>query len=254
MKTNNTIFFFLFLFVQAGYSQNVRSEISGKISVNDGFAAAVKVVNLATAKEVVSDSSGYFSVLVTKGDVLNFSAFNLDTVELKIIDKHFDDNLIAIIMKQKTNQLKEVVINHYAQINEKTLGIVPDNQKKYTQAERKLQTAGDFKPIMLLGLIGGSMPLDPLINKINGRTKRLKKELVVEGKITSVVKLQRYFDENYYIENLKIPIQYVDGFKIYIIENDKFASQLKNNNVPMMTFLIIDLANKYKEIIACEKE
>jgi hypothetical protein len=28
---------------------------------------------------------------------------------------------------------------------------------------------------MLLGLIGGSMPLDPLINKINGRTKRLKK-------------------------------------------------------------------------------
>jgi hypothetical protein len=232
----------------------VRSEISGKISVNNGFVAAVKIINLATSKEVVSNSSGYFSVLVSKGDVLVFSAFNLETVELKIIDKHFKDNFVAIIMNQKNNQLEEVVINQYAQLNEKTLGIVPDNQKKYTQAERKLQTAGDFKPIMLLGLLGGSMPLDPLINKINGRTKRLKKELVVEGKITSVVKLQRYFDENYYIENLKIPIQYVDGFKIYIIENDKFASQLKNNNVPMMTFLIIDLANKYKEIIACENE
>jgi hypothetical protein len=33
---------------------------------------------------------------------------------------------------------------------------------------------------MLLGMIGGSMPLDPLINKINGRTKRLKKKVILE--------------------------------------------------------------------------
>jgi hypothetical protein len=37
---------------------------------------------------------------------------------------------------------------------------------------------------MLLGLLGGSMPLDPLINKINGRTKRLKKLVVLEAKTT----------------------------------------------------------------------
>jgi hypothetical protein len=34
---------------------------------------------------------------------------------------------------------------------------------------------------MLLGLIS-SMPLDPLINKINGRTKRLKKRSDFEKK------------------------------------------------------------------------
>jgi hypothetical protein len=54
------------------------------------------------------------------------------------------------------------------------LGITSANQNHIRQ-QKELRTAGDFKPIMLLGLIS-SMPLDPLINKINGRTKRLKKK------------------------------------------------------------------------------
>ena len=64
------------------------------------------------------------------------------------------------------------------------MGIIPYGQKKYTPAERKLKTAGDFKPIHLLGLLGGAFALDPIINKINGRTKKLKKEIKVEGKET----------------------------------------------------------------------
>jgi hypothetical protein len=52
------------------------------------------------------------------------------------------------------NQLDEVVIRRYNNINAVSLGIIPANQKSYTPAERKLRTAGDFKPIMLLGLIG----------------------------------------------------------------------------------------------------
>jgi hypothetical protein len=67
-----------------------------------------------------------------------------------------------------------VVIRRYNNINAVSLGIIPANKIIYA-SRRKLRTAGDFKPIMLLGLMGSSMPLDPLINKINGRTKRLKR-------------------------------------------------------------------------------
>jgi hypothetical protein len=42
------------------------------------------------------------------------------------------------------NQLDEVVIRRYNNINAVSLGIIP-NQKSYTPAERKLRTAGDFK-------------------------------------------------------------------------------------------------------------
>jgi hypothetical protein len=43
------------------------------------------------------------------------------------------------------NQLDEVVIRRYNNINAVSLGIIPANQKSYTPAERKLRTAGDFK-------------------------------------------------------------------------------------------------------------
>jgi hypothetical protein len=82
-------------------------------------------------------------------------------------------------MESTMNQLDEVVIRRYNNINAVSLGLF--SKPKIIYASRKLRTAGDFKPIMLLGLIS-SMPLDPLINKINGRTKRLKKEVILEKK------------------------------------------------------------------------
>jgi hypothetical protein len=51
------------------------------------------------------------------------------------------------------NQLDEVVIRRYNNINAVSLGIIPANQNIYA-SRKKLRTAGDFKPIMLLGLIG----------------------------------------------------------------------------------------------------
>jgi hypothetical protein len=81
-------------------------------------------------------------------------------------------------MKGKATSLKAAIINLNA-INAVSERIVAKEPKKYTVAERRLRTAGDFKPIMLLNLYG--MPLDLIINKINGRTKRPKK-LVVRKK------------------------------------------------------------------------
>ncbi|NRS87409.1 hypothetical protein HNQ02_000309 [Flavobacterium sp. 7E] len=133
-----------------------------------------------------------------------------------------------------------------------SLGIVSKDQKKYTQAERRLQTTGDFKPIMLLGLLGGSMPLDPLINKINGRTKRVKKQIVAEKKGSNIEKLSGYYSESFYVNELGICTQYVSGFKVYVIENNTFAKELEKRETAMLRFMIIDLANKYKQNISCE--
>jgi hypothetical protein len=61
-------------------------------------------------------------------------------------------------------------------------------QKRYAHKRASFAEAGDFKAIMLLGFtFSRGMPLDPLINKINGRTKRLKRigciELILDGKL-----------------------------------------------------------------------
>jgi hypothetical protein len=62
--------------------------------------------------------------------------------------------LIHVEMKGKATRLKAVIINS-RMINAVSERIVAKEPKKYTVAERRLRTAGDFKPIMLLGLLSG---------------------------------------------------------------------------------------------------
>jgi hypothetical protein len=114
---------------------------------------------------------GAFVIDVREGDVLLFSAVNVMAREV-IADKSvIAQSNMTIVMEYVNIQLNEVVIQEASRLSAESRDY-SIRTKRYTQAERHLQTAGDFKPIMLLGLLAGSF--DPVINKISGRTKRLK--------------------------------------------------------------------------------
>ncbi len=104
----------------------------------------------------------------------------------------------------------------------------------------------------LLALLGGSMPFDPVINAINGRTKRLKKQIKIEKKEFLLLQLDEMYEDEFFVENLKIPSDYIKGFQYYLIENNSFVATMKLNNTAMTTFMMGELAEKYKEMIACE--
>lgn len=181
-----------------------------------------------------------------------FSGGNIQDYDYKVPDKFDASDFISIKMTSKATVLNEVVVTNHNVIDEVSLGIVSKDQIKYTQAERRLQTTGDFKPIMLLGLLAGSMPLDPLINKINGRTKRVKKQIVAEKKGSNIEKLSSYYNDSFFTAQLGICAEYVSGFKVHVIENNTFAKELEKGETAMLRFMIIDLANKYKQNISCE--
>jgi hypothetical protein len=54
------------------------------------------------------------------------------------------------------------------------------------------------------------------------------------------------------VKYLKIPSEYVEGFKYY--ENKKFIVILESKNKVTTEFLLGELAIKYKEIMACENK
>ncbi|UQD55079.1 carboxypeptidase-like regulatory domain-containing protein [Flavobacterium sp. K5-23] len=229
-----------------------RKIIYGVIVVENITGESINVVNQSLKLSTVSDKNGLFSILAKEGDVLVFSAVNLDTLHKIIIKHDLVLDVIRITMTPASIALKEVVVKERQKISAESLGIIPNGMKKYTSAERKLKTAGDFKPIMLLGLIGGSMPLDPLINMINGRTKRLKKDLEVERKEFCLKKLENMFDEDHIINKLGIPAIYVKGFEYFAVENENFIKNLNLGNKTVIEFLLGELAVKYKSIIANE--
>lgn len=242
MKINNIVYIaLLFLFAQIGFAQKIVSkEIFGQIFEQSTSVEAVNIINNNTQVTAVSDANGMFSIVVKEGDVLVFSAVNLEGFKRRITAEDMNSALLKIKMTAKEVELKEVVVNENANINAENLGIIPAGQKKYTPAERKVYTAT-------------STSVDKLLNGISGRTAMLKKEVLVEKKEALYRKIEYLFDENYYTDRLKISAQDIKGFQLYCIEDPEFAVSLDSKNKTMSMFLITNLARKYLIILENEK-
>lgn len=242
MKVSRVISIIIaFLFVQIGFGQKTDAKLlSGKVMEQSTSVEGVNIINNTTQAATVSDADGSFSITVREGDVLVFSAVNLDPVKRRITPEDLSSSSLVIKMTAKEVELKEVVVNENANINAENLGIIPYGQKKYTPAERKVYTAT-------------STSIDKLLNKISGRTAMLKKEVNVEKKEALFRKLEYLFEENYYTNRLKIPVDDIKGFQLFCVDDADFAVSLNTKNKTMSMFLITDLARKYLTILENEK-
>ena len=247
--------FFILMATKALAQEPIPVKLNGKVIAGLSNLEGIYVVNLKTEKAAITDKDGFFSIPAAVGDTLLFSATQFKTVKVGLTTEYFQQDLLCVKMNPIVNQLKEVIVKTYSNINAVSLGIIPSNQKKYTAAERKLHTATDLNAsASVSGMAGGSISADPLLNFLSGRTKMLKKEIEVEKKESYLKQLENLFDLDYFVNKLKIPSEYVKGFEYYVVENEKFTTILKSNNKTMTTFLIGELANKYNEIIASENK
>jgi len=241
LKINNTFLVLLLFFFQISFGQNTNAkEILGQVFEESSPVEKVNIINNTTQVTTVSDSEGMFLIKVKEGDVLVFSAINLEPLRYRITAEDLTSKLLRIKMKVKEIQLKEVIVNENANITAENLGIIPQGQKKYTPAERKVYTAT-------------STSVDKLLNGISGRTAMLKKEAKIEKKEMLFRKMEYLFDEAYYTERLKIPLEYIKGFQLYCVDNPEFAVSLDTKNKTMSMFLITGLAQKYLTIIEHER-
>ncbi len=250
MRINRLLSVVLFLMCQISFGQTAGEKVlHGKIRVDLAYISGINVLNLVNEKTAVTSSDGDFFILAKANDVLVFTAVNLEIHRKLIEEEDLISEVLNIKMVSKVTELKEVVVNKNS-INAFSQRILAKEPLQYTPAERRLKTAGDFKPIMLLGLLGGGMPLDPLINKINGRTKRLKKLVILEKKERYIKLISELYDEEYFTIKLGMPSEYVIGFKYFIVEDENFLKVLDSKNEQRIPFFMVALAQEYKALIA----
>ena len=239
---NNFTFFILLLFwtpILVGQSLADRT-IQGKISVESNFVDGVNIKNETTRQATTSRIEGYFRIPANEGDIIVFSAVNLETLTKVVTKADLSNKELKIEMTLKSIVLKNITINSHTDISAEKLGI-PAATKHFTPAERKLQTA-----------TRGS--LDGILNAFSGRTEMLKKEILIEQKERLLDKIEYLFEEKFYVEKLYIPKDYIKGFQYFCIEDQGFINSIKSKNKTMSEFLIIKLAERYNQIISNENK
>ena len=242
MKIKNTLQFIILLLVQVAFGQTTNTkEIRGKITADSVAVDRINIVNITTEKATVSDAKGFFTIPVKEGDVLVFTAVNLEGLRRKITKEDLIEEVLTVIMLPKSIILNEVVVNE-SSITAESLRIIPYGQKNYTPSERKLYTATS----------GGG--IDGLLNTISGRKAMLKKEIIVEKKEQLLARIDVLFEDKYYTETLKIPSDYIKGFQYYAIEDAVLANAVRDKNKTLIMFLIVKLAENYNKTIALENK
>ena len=210
-------------------------------------AMNVKVLNIVTEKTAQSDGNGEFEIQAKEDEMLVFPSENYEYKRYLIKPEDLSKNIIILELVPKPVELDDVVINR--DINPEDLGLVPRGQKQYTPAERRLKQAGELKPMLLIGQIAGlSIPIDPIINAISGRTKMLKKDLKTETREFSLEKLSSLYEPDYFITKLHIPADKVQAFHYYVVDFPEFLAVLQSGPKPKIDFALTSLAQKYNEL------
>ncbi|WP_396151816.1 hypothetical protein [Flavobacterium sp.] len=235
--------FFLYLIVSILTTVCIYGQktIYGVVKVENASAEGIHITNLVSEKATITNEKGEFWLDAKEDDLLVFSAVHLNYWRKSISANDINNGKIEVVMTAKVSELEEVVVTEYTKINAQDLGIINYKPVSYTPAERRLRTA-------TTGL------LDPLLNWISGRTKRLKKDIGIEQKEFMMIWLDDNFEDVVFTDTFKIPKEYVDGFKFYVVEDIDLAQAIQAKNKTRVTFLLGEIAQEFLNFLNNEEK
>lgn len=217
--------------------------IHGKVMIDSIPVEGVNVINRVNEKSTITNKEGEFTILAKEDDLLLLTAVQLEINRIVIEKEDLEQDVIVIQMISKVIQLNEVVINKFPNINAVALGIIPKAIRAPTWAER-----GRYSPPKGL--------FDAIKIKITGNDPNKEKAILTEKKIRLMGKLEFIFDDNYYVNTLKISKEFIKGFQFFCIEDPEFRKALESKNKAMNKFLVISLivplAENFNQSLACE--
>ncbi|MFL1895262.1 carboxypeptidase-like regulatory domain-containing protein [Aquimarina sp. 2-A2] len=205
------------------------------------------IKNISNNQNAVTNNKGFFTIKSGIGDSLVVSHMGMKDLLVVVKESNYQSERITINMSRTEIELDEVFLTKYAHINAVSLGIISKEVKQLSQNERRLYTAGDFKPIHLLTLLGGALQLDPIINKFSGRTKKIKQHIEIDRKKDNILFLNsNYYD--YMSKDLKINDLDIDKFLFYIVEETTLQDLIDQNDNGKLKFFIYDWWIEFKKL------
>ncbi len=255
LKIERFIVIFILFSFQKGFSQAV--EIFGKVQSTSGVEN-IHVINKTAQVFTITDKKGAFRINVALNDSLVFSSIQHKLKEVVITSDVVSNKILLVKLDEQINELDEVLVGNILTgdilkdianvegdppINFYDVGIPGYTGKIATQSERRLSEAGEFKPQMLLGLLGGGVPLNPILNGISGRTKMLKKRVAIESKEALMQSVKARLSKDFFVSNSLDETLRMDFF-YFCADDENFMKYCKNETDFK---ILIFLKEKYKQ-------
>jgi len=235
---------------QMSWSQTV--DIQGEVKSNDDLEN-IHIINKTSQKFTITNAKGKFVIPVKLNDTLVVSSIQNKLETLVISIEHVLTKKITITLEAQINELDEVVIGKMLTgdlmqdmnavegkpITALSLGIPSYQGPLKTHNERLLNEATTG---------GGFIPLNPILNAISGRTKKLKNRVRLDEIEVLMYKIKTTFSKDLFEESPLQEDKIMDYF-YFVSDAVDFTKICKNkSDLEILVFLKQKL-KAYKAIL-----
>jgi hypothetical protein len=219
-----------------------RKILRGKVIYRNVNVVGVNIVNNTTSKGAVTNDKGEYEILVKNGDVLIFSSVQYTIKEVTITEKIIKNNRLVVEVKQKVEELDEVVISpenkeKFLDFQEEQITKYKDYQfasDRYSEVRNEALNQANFQGANVLGLLG--MLISSIVGK--GNNKEAEKEKAIYER-TSFNEVRHRYKDEFFTKNLNIPQDKISAFLYYC--DDQLPSEdifTKKNEFLMIDFMV----------------
>ena len=251
----------LLLFTVSPLIAQENSTLQGTISATFLEEASVHIINSTQGTGTVNSNSGSFKILVKENDELLFSSIQYKNITVVVSKEIMKNGFLEVALKEDVNVLAEVNISNInltGNINAdiKNIKVLDDLPLNYGLSDIKnmrfeadindplkapRNRAFESNEIMEPGLSLMNIPLEALFNK-----KEREFLAYVSASAVSNQELRHLFQEDFFINTLKVEKEFIDDFIYYAIDHG-LNELIKQSNKLAVTEFLMKQSRSYRK-------
>jgi hypothetical protein len=239
------IYFLILLSISLIHAQ--RKEIKGQLIANDDVEG-IHILNKTASKYAISNEDGSFEIIAKAADTLFISGLKYEAKEIVVTQLIADIGEFSVLLTEKINELDQVILGQLltgslesdlensdvkTEVNFYDLGIPGNTNLPMTQNERKLHDADGGPDILSMsgGPFGGGVGLNlhKLLNRISGRTKKLREIVELDDKNKCINRLRNNY-ASIIFENDSLAERHKNEYFMFCLEDESVKALCKKDN------------------------
>ena len=253
LPIKHTVFLILCL-SQFGVITSQSIEIQGKVTAGSELEG-IHILNVSAEEYTITNENGGFKIPVKLKDTILVSSVQYIPQTIVVTEDIMVSKFLSVTLEDRINELDEVIVGKVltgdlqsdiknsdakANLNFYDVGIPGYTGKPKTQKERRLLEADGGKFVYYYGLIA-TINIHKILNRISGRTKRLKQIVRLEEQDACMNKAKAELSDGLF-GHIELDEELKNEFFYYASEDSEFLDICNlQNDIKLFEFLIAKL-------------